>query len=217
MKLQNYIAFSIFAALLATIGMTSILSSGVSAQTNNMTNMTTGNQNMTATMDHNMTGMDMGMGQHDYGMDKEYEPINGTINMMEAMYQGIASRINVTLNDAITTAEQSVGNNSYAMVALSQEKDGFMVYSIILGTPNMEFYKVIVDPGNGQVLASNELSMMEWMMMHEQLQHEGGMMKGGGMHEYGQDKGGYGKDSYEKGGSMEGMHDYTEYGHEQKW
>ncbi|MEJ7642185.1 MAG: hypothetical protein WKF36_08325 [Candidatus Nitrosocosmicus sp.] len=32
----------------------------------------------------------------------------------------------------------------------------------------MKFYNVIVDPGNGQVLASYEMSMMEWMMtMHK--------------------------------------------------
>lgn len=211
MKLQNITAFSISAALLTTIGMTSVLSSSVYAQTNNTTIMSTNYPNVSTTMSQqNITAMDTG--RYDYGKDNEYERINGTINMMQTMFDAIASKMNLTLNDAITTAEQSVGNNSYAMVAMSQEKDGFMVYSVILGTPNMEFYKVIVDPGNGQVLSSNEMSMMEWMMMHEQLQHEGGMMmtKGGGMHEYGYDKDSYGKDRYGKSGSMmEGIHGYS--------
>lgn len=39
----------------------------------------------------------------------------------------------------------------------------------------MEFHKVIVDPGTGQVLASQELSHEEWMKM-QQMQH---MMRGG--------------------------------------
>ena len=33
----------------------------------------------------------------------------------------------------------------------------------------MEFYKVIVDPGNGQVLASNEVSHTEWMKMQQMM------------------------------------------------
>ncbi len=70
MKLQKYTIFSILAALLTTIGMTSVLSSSAFAQMNNMTNMTTNNQNMTATMNHNMMDMGMEVGQCEYGMDR---------------------------------------------------------------------------------------------------------------------------------------------------
>jgi hypothetical protein len=47
----------------------------------------------------------------------------------------------------------------------------------------MEFYKVIVDPGTGQVLASDEVSHMEWMKMQQMMQSrsaggEGMMMMG---------------------------------------
>ncbi len=43
----------------------------------------------------------------------------------------------------------------------------------------MKFYNVIVDPGNGQVLASNEMSMMEWMMtMHSGNNHDKEIMMG---------------------------------------
>ena len=83
------------------------------------------------------------------------------------MYQALGSKFNVSLTQAISTAEQTIGNGSNAMSANGEEKDGFLVYSIVVGTPDMKFYNVIVDPGNGQVLASNEMSMMEWMMtMH---------------------------------------------------
>jgi uncharacterized membrane protein YkoI len=149
-----------------------------------MNNVTNTNDSM------NMTGQNMTTGEdkHNYYMDKEHERINGTIDIMDTMFEAIASKLNITLTDAITTAQQSVGNNSYAMEAKGGMKDGFMVYSVVLGTPDMEFYKVIVDPGNGQILSSNELSMMEWMMM----MHEG--------------------QKYEKGGMMADMHgDYSEY------
>ena len=95
------------------------------------------------------------------------------------MYQALGSKFNVSLTQAITTAEQTIGNGSNAMSANGEEKDGFLVYSIVVGTPDMKFYNVIVDPGNGQVLASDELSMMGWMMtMHSGGFHEGGMTMG---------------------------------------
>ena len=36
------------------------------------------------------------------------------------------------------------------MEATTDVSNGYMVYSIILGSPDMKFYNVIVDPGNGQ-------------------------------------------------------------------
>ncbi len=62
-----------------------------------------------------------------------------------------------------------------------KKKDGFLIYSIILGMPEIKFYKVIVDHRSGLVLAPNEMLMMDWMMtMHTGQQQEKGMM--GGMH-----------------------------------
>jgi hypothetical protein len=40
------------------------------------------------------------------------------------------------------------------------------VHSIILNTPGTEFYRVLVDPGNGQVLAMQKLSQNELESMH---------------------------------------------------
>jgi hypothetical protein len=112
-------------------------------------------------------------------MGQKHEKINGTINLMDIMYQSIASKFNVSLPQAINTAEKTIRNGSYAMSANGEEKDGFLVYSIIIGTPDMKFYKVIVDPGNGLVLASNEMSMMDWMMtMHTGQHQDNGMMMG---------------------------------------
>jgi len=177
-------AFSLAAILLATVSMVTISTSfqnGFAQSNNNATvagnNATSGN-NSTTMMDGNQS-MAMGNDYQKYGMDQKHEKINGTINMMNTMYQALGSKFNVSLTQAISTAEQTIGNGSNAMSANGEEKDGFLVYSIVLGTPDMKFYNVIVDPGNGQVLASNEMSMMDWMMtMHSGDYQDKGMMMG---------------------------------------
>lgn len=193
---RNSFSFVILAGLLtAAMGVLPLLNTNsVFSQTNSTSNST----GMNMTMDSDMMMRDnsgkkmMGMGM-EY---KKYEKINGTLNVMETMYQAIESKFNVTLVDAITTAEQSVGNGTYAMSANGEEKDGYLVYSIILGSPDMKFTKVLVDPGNGEVLQTKNISMMEWMMMmHSQGHQDMGMkgMHGGSSSGYGQGQGqGYG-------------------------
>jgi uncharacterized iron-regulated membrane protein len=107
--------------------------------------------------------------------------INGTIDLEQTIFEAIASKVNTTLTQAISIAEGSVGNNSFALAAFSAPHDTYLVYTIILGTPGMEFYKVLVDPGSGQVLASQEISHDEWAKM-QQMQHTmHGGPTGGGM------------------------------------
>ena len=110
--------------------------------------------------------------------------INGTINLEQTIFEAIGSKINTTLTQAITTAEQTTGNNSFALAAFGGPHGPYLVYTIILGTPGMEFHKVIVDPGTGQVLTSQEMSPKEWMKMQQmhQMMHSGdGGPPGGGM------------------------------------
>jgi uncharacterized iron-regulated membrane protein len=128
----------------------------------------------------------MGTGDRgDYGNKtsvQQEKMINGTINLEQTIFEAIGSKVNTSLTQAITTAEQTTGNNSFALAAFGGPHAGYLVYTIILGTPGMEFYKVIVDPGTGQILASQEISQMEWMkvlQMH-QMMHGGGP-DGGGM------------------------------------
>ena len=132
--------------------------------------------------------------------------INGTINLEQTIFEAIGSKVNTTLTQAITTAEQSVGNNSFALAAFGGDHGGYLAYTILLSTPEMEFYEVIVGPGNGQVLASNEVSHKEWMKMQQMMHssgtggegmmmmgHEGMMKSGHGSGEYSQHGGGVGK------------------------
>jgi hypothetical protein len=98
--------------------------------------------------------------------------------------RGGSGNMNTSLTQAMAIAEQSVSNNSIAIAAFdnivgndpfsiaafgedrTKELAGSLVHSIILDTPGTEFYHVIVDPGNGQVLVKQELSPMELENMH---------------------------------------------------
>jgi uncharacterized membrane protein YkoI len=200
MNTTNSLNFLFLAGILtATIGFLPLINSNTAlAQTNatsgiNTTNMT-GGDNMMMMKDNYDKSM---MGKE----HKKYEKINGTLNMMETMYQAIGEKINVTLSEAISTAEQSVGNGTMAMSANGAEKDGFLVFEILLGSPDMTFTKVLVDSGNGQVLQTEPVSMMEWMMMMHSQGHGDKGMKGMHSGSYG---GGQGYGDYDKG--MKGMH-----------
>jgi len=204
MNTKNSFTFVFLAGLLAaSIGFLPLMNSNNAlAQTNSTAS--TGSTNMTG-------GDDMMMKKDNYTNPmmmkeyKKYEKINGTLNMMETMFQAIGDKFNVTLPQAISTAEQSVGNGSYAMSANGEEKDGFLVISVILGSPDMKFTKVLVDPGTGLVLQTKPLSMMEWMKMMHSQGHEDKKMKG--MHgEYGMGMEGMSGEGYgEYGMGMEGM------------
>lgn len=91
---------------------------------------------------------------------------NGTINLEQTTLEAINSKINTSLTEAITTAQNTVGDNSFAVAAFGTEYGGYFTYQIILGTPRMEFYTVLVDPGNGHILATQKVSAAELENMH---------------------------------------------------
>lgn len=201
MNTTNSLNFVFLAGILtAAIGVMPMIISGNAFAQSNATSNT---PMMNMTMGNDMMMSKNGYGKSMMGMEhKKYQPINGTINLMETMFTSIGAKFNVSLTDAITTAEQAVGNGSFAMSANGEEKDGYLVYSIVLGSPDMKFTKVLVDPGNGSVLQTKNVSMMEWMMMMHSQGHSDMGMKG--MHNNGgygsnQGYGGYGM-------GMSGMH-----------
>jgi hypothetical protein len=93
---------------------------------------------------------------------------NGTINLEQTILQAISSKVNTSLTQAITAAEHTVGNDSLAVAAFGGEYGGYFTYQIILGTPRMEFYTVLVDPGNGHILATQKVSAAELEKMHQE-------------------------------------------------
>jgi hypothetical protein len=93
---------------------------------------------------------------------------NGTINLEEVIFQAINSRINTSLTQAMTTAERSVDNDAFTVAAFGSEEGGYFSYRIILATPGMKFYWVKVDPGNGQILETKQVSQKELDKMHKE-------------------------------------------------
>jgi hypothetical protein len=104
--------------------------------------------------------------------------INGTINLEQTIFEAIVSKVNTSLTQAMTAAEQSVGNNSFALAGFGGDHGGYLTYTIFLGTPGMKFYNVIVDPGNGQILATQETSQKEMEKMHQE--HSSEVVRSGG-------------------------------------
>jgi hypothetical protein len=94
--------------------------------------------------------------------------INGTIDLEQTIFEAIDSKVSTSLIQAMIIAEKSVGNNSSALAAFGSEDNGYFTYRIILGTPNMQFYNVIVDPGNGHILAMQKVSQKELEKMHKE-------------------------------------------------
>ena len=108
-------------------------------------------------------------------MTKGGENVTSSINLMNIISNAIGSQIKVSLSNATTTAETSVGNNSHAVAAHIGDVNGYLVYTIFVLDPNMNFNTVIVDPGNGQVLSSKQMSMEEHLMMHKGMMGPGMM------------------------------------------
>ena len=108
---------------------------------------------------------------------------NGTINLEQTIFQAINSQINASLTQAMTTAERSVGNDAFAVAAFGSEEDGYFVYRIILATPEMKFYYIKVDPGDGQILESQQVSQKELDRMHKE--HSAMVVRNNGSHSVG--------------------------------
>jgi uncharacterized membrane protein YkoI len=107
--------------------------------------------------------------------------ITGSVDLISVISEAIGSKVNVSLSDAATSAETSVGNESHAVSAELGENSGFLVYNIMVIDPNMNFSKVVVDPGTGEVLLSEPISREQHMMMHGMGMDKQGMMSPGMM------------------------------------
>lgn len=164
MKIKIFLTFSIF--LITLIGIGSICNSipHLSIAQSNRSIITNGTIPLTV-----IPKSQINSSLYNYSssntQDNQNRIMNSSINIVKSMYQGIASKFNVTLTQAINTAEKTIGKKSHALEAITGIRNGYLIYSIILGNPNMKFYNVAVDPGNGRVLYSNQLSILSGIMM----------------------------------------------------
>jgi len=102
------------------------------------------------------------------------ENITGSIDFKSAIAKAITSQIKTSLSDASSVAEKSVGNNSHAVAAHVSDENGYLVYAVVIVDSNGKLHKLLIDPGNGKILLSRELSGFEAMMMMHQGMRTGG-------------------------------------------
>ena len=100
--------------------------------------------------------------------DSEMTKLNGTINAEKTMAEAFKSKITTDIIGAIQAAQASVGPNSFVCSAELTHAHGYLVYKIMAADENMKIYKVIVDPGNGQVLMKKEVT---WYDEHDKMNY----------------------------------------------
>ena len=110
----------------------------------------------------NNSSMMSGAGQNQSKtMIGTYGPnITGTVPLGPTIAKAIASQVHTTLANASTTAEKAVGANAHAVAVRIGVVHGFIVYMALVVDSNNNFHGVLVDAGNGKVLASTQMSMV---------------------------------------------------------
>lgn len=91
---------------------------------------------------------------------------NHITNAQTVVNQSGFANLNVTLSQAIDIAQQSVGNNSYAIAAFGEKTGGGMAYSILLATDGTGFYEIKIDAGKGHLLSTEKISKNELEKRH---------------------------------------------------
>jgi hypothetical protein len=98
--------------------------------------------------------------------------------------KAISSQVHVSLANASTTAEKAVGANAHAAAVRIGVVHGFLVYMALVLDSKNNFHGVLVDAGNGKVLASIQMpmaAMMQMGMMGHGMGMIGASMMGPGM------------------------------------
>ena len=111
--------------------------------------------------------IDLGNNTGKMGMDYDNKTkLNGTINVYSTIGEAFKSKVTTDIIGAIQAAQASVGPNSVVKEAELTEAHGFLVYKITAVDENIKKYKVVVDPGNGQVLLKKEVT---WYDKHDKM------------------------------------------------
>jgi len=95
--------------------------------------------------------------------------LNGTIDVETTIAEAFKSKINTNITGAIQAAQTNVGANSFVKEAELTPAHGYLVYKITVVDENMKKYKVIVDPGTGEVLMKKEITWCDYD--HEKMKY----------------------------------------------
>ena len=102
---------------------------------------------------------------------KEEMSLNGTIDVHATMAEAFKSKVTIDIIGAIQAAQTNVGANSTIKEAELTPAHGYLVYKIKVVGEDMKKYKVIVDPGNGQVLMKKEITWYDEKKEHEKMKY----------------------------------------------
>jgi hypothetical protein len=125
--------------VIATILLTAIVS--IALFNSKAANAQSSSQNQTGMMSANLTSS---------------IPLNPSLSP-----KAIISQVHVSLVNASTTAEKSVGTNAHSIAVRLGTANGHLVYTALVYDMNTgTLHGVLVDPGNGKLLASTQIPMM---------------------------------------------------------
>jgi hypothetical protein len=83
--------------------------------------------------------------------------ITGSISLFDTITAAVESKINVSFSDAVMSAEGSLGNNSDAVAGHLGDENGYLVYNILVLDPDRNFNRILVDPGNGDIILTEKI------------------------------------------------------------
>ncbi len=92
----------------------------------------------------------------------------GTIDVDSIIGEAFKSKVNVNIIDAIKAAPVNVGLNSTVKKVELTHTHGYLVYNTMVVDEDMKNSKVIIDPGNGEVLMKKEVT---WYDEHEKMKY----------------------------------------------
>ncbi len=163
--------------ILATTTLIALLTIGIIGINNNIGNAFAQMSSDDLTMDEMMDDETVTM-----TMSNQSEPMvnwTGTIEVESTIAEALKSKVNVNMIDAIKAAQENVGLNSTVKEAELTLAHNYLVYKIMVVDEDMKKYKVIVDPGNGEILMKKEIT---WYDDHAKMKCEGMGDKSG--HDY---------------------------------
>jgi hypothetical protein len=138
-------------------------------------------EHATAQMGNSSMMSGAGQNQSKMMMGTSGPNITGSIPLEPTISKAISSQVHVSLANASITAEKAVGANAHAAAVRIGVVHGFLVYMDLVVDSNNNFHGVLVDAGNGKVLASTQMSMMAMMQSGMGINLMGPDMMGPGM------------------------------------
>ena len=82
----------------------------------------------------------------------------GSVQLVPLLTDAIKSKLTVTINDAISTAQNTVGTNSSVFLAGVSIERGFLVYSIFVIDQNNSIHKILIDTSSGEILSMEQIT-----------------------------------------------------------